>query len=903
MALPFVPWSGPDDARVLCVGERPGYSEAVAYRKEGYDTPTPFIGASGLELFGGWDKYGERHVGHWTKWVKIPRREVRVGNLVPTFRHGDNPEPWEVEKWGPQVCKEINAVRPEVIVLFGLHASRYVLGHSLSMDLVNGLPTYWRGCHACSFHTSAPTDRCPSCGKKLFVATAVSVVHPAYALREPSQQDALAEGLQAVRKVLDGTLLPRLPLRQLDPERLYVAEFADMVAGKVIDADREGDVRAPECFTFAYGNYACLWECANRKGRRDIQRMLDSTARVNFHYAVADLKAAWHAGLTVPRVDDSMVMAFLLNDHQGLKDLAYRRLGVRIPSFEDVQGPVDEARVRETVLRWAVALRDDPARTATYEIPRVSEKTGKPLKPKTAPTPDAKALNKVFNSLVRLVDDPSDQRTRWTTSVVLGPARTPPPVVTWADLPTDVREPYALRDPYVTGLVRRQMQQEIRREGLGRLHRIDRNVIPMLARMEHIGMAVDPWALRTLRRELRREFAAVCRRIEREAGRRINPNASEEVSDLLFGELGVAPTKRTKGKGYYTTEDKYLEARKHEHPVIPLIIAARQLKKMEGVCTGIVDAAVWVEDGEYYVLYPNLTYTRVVSGRPSAKDPNVLAIPKHSMWGVRIRAAFFTRPRKVLLSHDLSQIELRTAADASKDPVLVAAYLHGEDLHAKTAHEILGAPRRKEDQDESLHRLPAKTTNFSILMGTTAYGLADSINEALAEAFERTHHRVGEPGRDFQRWTQDDTGKLIKEWYAVYAGVKVFQKDMLRFARRTGYVEDRWSRRRYSGGLHSSNRWIREAAEREVQSFPYQAGAQGLMKIWQARIWTEVIVPRQARGEYVEPWLSVHDDQLVECTPTNVDDVSREMTACLPQLLCVPVKDDAKQGQSWGELK
>lgn len=471
---------------------------------------------------------------------------------------------------------------------------------------------------------------------------------------------------------------------------------------------------------------------------------------------------------------------------------------------------------------------------------------------------------------------PESLRKRWSASVnaPLIPLPAPP---TWRDVPEAQRIPYALLDAVAHRRVYDALAPLITARGLRQAYAIDLGVLPMLVRMEEVGMACDGGALQDLSALFAAEFDAIVDKIAKIAGRVVNPNQHERVSELLFDDLGITPTKPTKS-GFHTTQDKYLKARKKEHEVIQLVLDGRQLSKYRGTYTEKLP--LMLRDGRYY---PDWKYTRTATGRLA--ETVILLIPKHTARGKQIRNCFHATDGHLLVSVDLSQIELRVMAHVSGDAKMLGAYARGEDLHAATAHDLLGAPKGKDNQDESLHRLPAKTMNFGIINGMTEYGILDQLHEA---------------GQ--LQWDIEQVREFRADWFKNYVGVDRFWKAQISHGKQHGYVKDMFGARRYLSGLWSSDERIVADAERQAL-FAIQASADRISKIWNKRIWRDIIVPRLREGKrYCEPWVRVHDDTTLEVDERIARTVRQEMLRAVPQVLSIPTTAEGKLGERWGSL-
>lgn len=514
---------------------------------------------------------------------------------------------------------------------------------------------------------------------------------------------------------------------------------------------------------------------------------------------------------------------------------------------------------------------------------------------------------RALTTLAKLLSTPTDDtlRQRWQRST-FAPAIPLPPEPTWKDIPQHLREPYALADSIGHREAREELWPRVVATGQARAYRIDMAELPMIIRNEEVGLACDDQALRELSKTFTADFEALCARINDLAGHAVNPNSQPQVADTLFAELGIRPTRKSKKTGHFTTADKYLKARRSEHDIVQLVLSARQLNKYLGTYTRKLPEMlqrpqcwhphyqskhwrrVYRETPRYF---PEWKYTRTTSGRRA--EEVILLIPKHDPMAKQenrpnrakqIRNCFHATEGHTLVSVDLSQIELRVMADNSQDKRLLHAFNSGADIHAQVAADLLGAPRKKELQDESAHRLPAKTINFGIINGMTEYGMLDQLHEA---------------GQ--LQWTLESIQELLDEWFRVHKGVEAMFQRQIKFARDHGYVVDMFGARRTLTAIWSTDEKIVREAERQALH-PIQAGADRISKVWGRKIYKQVIERAWRRGDYCEPWLRIHDDTTIECDTRIAADVQRDMLALVPDLLSVPTLAEGKSGTQWGDL-
>jgi DNA polymerase-1 len=263
-----------------------------------------------------------------------------------------------------------------------------------------------------------------------------------------------------------------------------------------------------------------------------------------------------------------------------------------------------------------------------------------------------------------------------------------------------------------------------------------------------------------------------------------------------------------------------------------------------------------------------------------------MAQPVRSEEGRMIRAGFIPDEGNLLVSNDYSQIELRILAVVSEDPVMMEVYHNDLDIHSKTASEIFGIPMDQLHPYE--HRRPAKTVNFGIPYGTTAQGLQESL---------------GRDGADLTIWTLDRCEEFIQEWYGVYKCVRSFMSGVHSYARRNGFVRDRWGRIRWIPGINAASRNIHSEAKRQAGNHPIQAGAQGVIKKAMGKLMPQIRDWRK-EGITILPLLQIHDDILFEIErkhiPRLIPEIQRIMSTVVD--LPIPTPVDSQVGKSWGKL-
>jgi DNA polymerase-1 len=454
------------------------------------------------------------------------------------------------------------------------------------------------------------------------------------------------------------------------------------------------------------------------------------------------------------------------------------------------------------------------------------------------------------------------------------------PEATLDDIPRGIAVRYAARDADATLRIYPILSQMIDQMGLREVYEIDMGIIPMVDRMRTVGMKVDIPHFHKLEKFLSHEMNRIQLNITERTGFSINPVSGDQTAMMLVA-LKVPMTKMTKGGSRESTNDKVLESLRHYHPAVGLVCDYRELAKLRDsfcvVLPRLVDS-----DGR---IRCNFRITRVSSGRLSATNPNLLAIPVRSEVAKKIREGFVAEKGCVLGSWDLDQIEMRIMADESGDANLCDGFIKGVDVHKKTGGLIYG--KRPEDVTP-MERYAAKRVGFGVITGITAVGLLDQM--ALAGAKDWTEYRCQE---------------AIDEYFKIYPGVGSYIERRRAEARRFGYVRDRWGRIRYLPGALSDIPRIREEANRQSHSHCIQAGAQGLIKRAMKVLWTDW--REFGFAGKIEPLLQIHDELLFEVKDhpdwrKDWDELVIERLTTTTKLR-VPVKAKGSYGANWGVLK
>ena len=405
---------------------------------------------------------------------------------------------------------------------------------------------------------------------------------------------------------------------------------------------------------------------------------------------------------------------------------------------------------------------------------------------------------------------------------------------------------------------------------------VEMPLVPVLAEMELVGIAVDVPYLAELGRELEGRIASLEADIYGHVGHDFNINSTQRLSEVLFGELHLEVDKRKRRSktktGHISTGSDVLEELRGTHPIIELILEHRQLQKLKGT---YVDALQQLVDPNTGRVHTSFNQTVASTGRLSSSDPNLQNIPIRTDIGKRVRRAFIAREGAVLLSADYSQIELRVLAHMANDPTLLEAFEKGEDPHAVTAAEVLGIPFESVTSD---HRRVAKMVNYGVLYGMSDYGLAE---------------RTGLPSAD--------ASGFIQRYFQRFGTVKAFQDGVIGKAEDHGYAETLLGRRRYFPEIRSRIFAVRQAAIRATINAPIQGSASDIVKIAMIRV--ADFLHRTAPS--VRMLLQVHDELLLEGPEDELLRIAPELTEIMVGALDMKARlhVDLKIGRNWEDMK
>lgn len=841
----------------MLVGEAPGWNEHVSGR--------PFVGKAGSVL-----KTYLRAAG-------LSPSELFISNLYPYWTGRGNPDPTVAQIAASEhfLADDIAMVKPRVIGTLGRIATRWFLG-DVDLETVHGVPDVSR---------KAPGSLILPC------------FHPAAGFYSPelasfSQDDILHFALLLRAPETARRKRPRFKVvgRGTRPRPEYVDGFLDT----------EGLVDRPWGFSWSKDGktsevvlYRKGWTPPRLRGR------------ITFHNALHDLPVLRAMGIDTSEieVDDTMVMAFNLRlEPQALKALALRHLSLPMHEFEDVVRP----HFDKVAIAWLKkAQKGEYPRPAPVPVKDWGKRKWREYK--------AHDVGRRINGLLKSWEKDKETKlnTRWGkigettwdgvdyTKEFQGQAEKvvgePFPEFSIFCVPRKKAIAYSGTDAIATALVKKTLDGKVKEHGLGTVYEMDRRALSFVDRMQETGMRVDVERLKALEqelREIREERGKDARRVV--GDRWFNPGSGAQVARWLYEEKKLEVLSYTDTKERGSTSDDALQMLRGHHrddPDVRAFVEAvqdyREADKYLGTYVLPIFRFMVRDRRGDWRLHPRFRVTRVVSGRNSSYDPNVLAFPTRTKLGRKIRACFVARDGWVVLSCDASQIELRVMAHHSRDRRMVEAFEEGEDLHALTT-TLIFKMALEEVKKWPEKRYVSKTINFATMYGISAMALLEQLYKAGIFDF-----------------TYEDCVRFIAEWFDAYPGVRRYLVKLWEQAEKDGFVKDMWGRLCYVPNLRVMDGPMREAAQRLTGNFPIQSGAHGLVKRAEARVEEEMRIG-EWDGTGVQPWLQIHDELLLEVEERIVGSVAkaveRMMTADQDRV-SVPIAVTSGWGRSWGEIK
>lgn len=393
----------------------------------------------------------------------------------------------------------------------------------------------------------------------------------------------------------------------------------------------------------------------------------------------------------------------------------------------------------------------------------------------------------------------------------------------------------------------------------------------VLAKMELTGIKPDIKLLQSITTEMAIQIKALEILAEEQAGESFNLKSPKQLGVLLFEKLGLPAIKKTKTG--YSTDVSVLEQLEGEHPLIKTILEHRKLTKLHSTYLEGLRPLINQVTGR---IHTHFQQTVTATGRLSSTDPNLQNIPVRTEIGKRIREIFIPgEGYDWLMACDYSQVELRVLAHMAQDKLLLESFLHGQDVHARTAAEVFGVPLAEVD---SMMRTRAKAVNFGIVYGISDFGLAKQLDISRGEAAD-----------------------YIKNYFARYTGVKQYMDDTVKHAREQGYVATMFGRRRYLPDIRHSNFNLRSFAERTAINTPIQGTAADIIKIAMLNV-EQALLEARVKSRIL---LQVHDELVLEVVESEREIVAGLVKKAMEAAasLSVPLTADVAWGKNWAQTK
>ena len=440
-----------------------------------------------------------------------------------------------------------------------------------------------------------------------------------------------------------------------------------------------------------------------------------------------------------------------------------------------------------------------------------------------------------------------------------------------ADLSPEEIRVYACEDADITLRLHHLFLPQLKEQNLLSLFEdLEMPLVAVLAEMERNGVCLDTAALH----ETSGKFTHLMEDLEKEihalAGMEFNIASPKQVGEVLFDRLQITSKPKKTKTGQYVTSEDVLESLRSKHPIVEKILEHRGVKKLLGT---YVDALPLLINPRTGHIHTNFNQTITTTGRLSSSNPNLQNIPVRDAMGKEVRKAFVSCPGELFFSADYSQIELRIMAHLSQDANLIDAFMQGHDIHTATAAKIFKKELSEVTADE---RRKAKTANFGIIYGISAFGLAERMGVSRTEAKQ-----------------------LIDEYFITYPGVKAYMDRSIAMAREEGFTTTLWQRRCYLPDINSHNATVRGYAERNAINAPIQGTAADIIKVAMVRIHKRM----QAEGVQSRMILQVHDELNFSVPPHEKETIQRivieEMQAAAQ--LRVPLIADCGWGENWLE--
>ncbi len=438
------------------------------------------------------------------------------------------------------------------------------------------------------------------------------------------------------------------------------------------------------------------------------------------------------------------------------------------------------------------------------------------------------------------------------------------------DVPIEQQTQYAVEDADITFQLKEHFAKELKDTDLQKLFdTIEIPLLKVLAAMELEGINLDKEFLESLSGDLDHDILTLEAKIYKEAEEEFNIASPKQLGEILFGKMKlVAKAKKTK-TGQYSTAEDVLSSLAKEHQIIADVLEYRGLAKLKSTYVDALPLQIEQTTGRVHTDYMQ---TVAATGRLSSNNPNLQNIPIRTQRGRQVRKAFVPRNQDyVLVAADYSQIELRIIAALSEEQTMLMAFKDGQDIHASTAAKVFNVPLEQVTREQ---RSNAKTVNFGIIYGVSAFGLSNQTELSRGEAKE-----------------------LIDTYYKTYPKLRNYMSELVDFARDNGYVQTVLGRRRYLKDINSANAIVRGAAERNAVNAPIQGSAADIIKIAMINIQEKL----EKGGYKTKMLLQVHDELVFDVYKPELSVIKSLIKTEMENahILSVPLDVEVGEGENW----
>jgi DNA polymerase-1 len=438
------------------------------------------------------------------------------------------------------------------------------------------------------------------------------------------------------------------------------------------------------------------------------------------------------------------------------------------------------------------------------------------------------------------------------------------------DVPIDQQTQYAVEDADITFQLKEHFAAELKDNNLQKLFDdIEVPLLRVLAAMEAEGIKLDKEFLQSLSGDLDHDILTLEANIYKEAGEEFNIASPKQLGEILFGKMKLVTKPKKTKTGQYSTAEDVLSYLAKDHQIIADVLEYRGLAKLKSTYVDALPLQVEQATGRVHTDYMQ---TVAATGRLSSNNPNLQNIPIRTQRGRQVRKAFVPKNQDyVLVAADYSQIELRIIAALSEEQTMMKAFTDGQDIHASTAAKVFNVPLQQVTREQ---RSNAKTVNFGIIYGVSAFGLSNQTDLSRSEAKE-----------------------LIDTYYSTYPKLRNYMSELVDFARDNGYVQTVLGRRRYLKDINGSNAIVRGAAERNAVNAPIQGSAADIIKIAMINIHEKL----EKGGYKTKMLLQVHDELVFDVYKPELPEMKTLIKTEMENAytLAVPLDVELGEGENW----